>query len=135
MQEMGGGVVAGSVAAGGFAHPGGDGVAVGQVPFHLATMMEDELAIVAGEGALAFDLQPLGMLGLEAAGGAGPLALGGHLPFEAFHVHLQAAGLGDVGGEIDGKSVGVVEAEGQFTGQGVAVGTRGATRRWKKGAF
>src|SRR5688500_3693909 len=54
----------------------------------------------------------------EIARSATPLALTLHVLMESFHIQLKPALAGDIGGQIDRKSIGIVELEYRRAGYG-----------------
>ena len=68
-------------------------------------------ALVAEEAGLAFELDARGHVHLEVAAATRTFALALHGSLVAFHVDLEAALARDVGGEVGGEAVGVVQLE------------------------
>ena len=68
--------------------------------------------VVAGELRGALDIKPGAVVGTELARRPRALTLGFHGALEAFHIQAEAAFPGNIGGQIDRETVGVVELEG-----------------------
>ena len=77
--------------------------------------------IVTDELGLTVDGQGMFGHGLELTRSAGPFALRFHLRIEGFHVNLETPFARDIGSQVGGKTVGIIEPKHRFPGYGLTI--------------